>query len=253
VIEALHIPLYEALRAPTRLGIAALMGMALASALAFAEVVSLLDSRLRSVGLRSALPAARVALFGAVVLASYAGYRVQATQTELPWLQGSYPVIPAPAVERADSTIARILREPGGPLLELPVGGKPFPERDHLFAMLRALDHGRPILNGYHGYWPSEFPARMALACRLPDPESLDALRKDTGLEYILVDLDRIDTRSARPRPYYCPPVPGDRPDAQGPSSDAARWQAVLGSGRHDLMLAAVEGKRLLFRVSGQP
>jgi hypothetical protein len=45
-------------------------------------------------------------------------------------------------------------------------------------------------LKGYSSYWPIGFPERMALAGRLPSPDALARLRRDTGLDTILVHGD---------------------------------------------------------------
>src|SRR5207245_10250730 len=80
------------------------------------------------------------------------------------------------------------LRQPGGPHLGLPLGqgGREEP-RSQARAMYRSTFHWRPLLNGYSSYWPSAHPRRMQLARRLPDPDALQALRAETGLEMILV------------------------------------------------------------------
>ena len=90
-----------------------------------------------------------------------------------------------------DSRLIELLKQPGGPLLELPIGpegvgptGLPV---NHARAMYRAIYHGRPVLNGYSSYYPAAFPARMELARRLPDPAALEELHRNTGLEMILV------------------------------------------------------------------
>ena len=141
-----------------------------------------------------------------------------------------------------------VLREPGGPLLELPTAPGPI---HHLDAMHRAMVHGRPILNGFHGYWPATFPARMALACRLPDPDALVTLRRETGLEMVLVHLE--PQPIGRPLgPYACPPLaPGEHPTPDSPAQpfDPAAWEAVARGGRTDLTLVARDGSDLLFRV----
>jgi hypothetical protein len=58
--------------------------------------------------------------------------------------------------------------------------------------------HWRPLVNGYHGYWPAAFPERMRLAAELPDPTALAALRSATGLELILVHVRDLPPGRAR-------------------------------------------------------
>ena len=118
----------------------------------------------------------------------------------------------------------RVFEQPGGPLLELPVGTSPWPQAR---AMYRSIYHHRPLLNGYNGYWPAGFPERMALARRLPDPEALEALRRATHLELVLVHVAECGNSPAR-----------------------AAWTALAArdaGGR--LALVARDGDDLLFRV----
>jgi hypothetical protein len=64
--------------------------------------------------------------------------------------------------------------------------------------MYRSIFHWRPLLNGYSSYWPIGFPERMALAQKLPDPEALEALTRETGLAMILVHLRGIGPAKRR-------------------------------------------------------
>jgi hypothetical protein len=58
---------------------------------------------------------------------------------------------------------------------------------DQARAMFRSIRHRRPLLNGYSSYWPAGWLGRMELAARLPDPEALAVLRRDAGLDAILL------------------------------------------------------------------
>jgi len=168
-------PLYEVIRIPERLGLAALMGTAVLTGVAFAATA-------RAVG-RGRLPATLVML--AVCIGAM--YATCQREIDTPWLAlrplpRSYPLartVPPPAPELMD-----VLARPGGPLLELPAGTHPW---RNAHAMYRAIYHRRPLVNGYSGYWPAGFPERMALADRLPDPDALEALRRETGVELVLV------------------------------------------------------------------
>jgi len=92
--------------------------------------------------------------------------------------------------------ILAILRQPGGPVLEVPIGVKgDWDPSDQARAMLRSTQHWRWILNGYTSYWPKGFPERMALVEKLPDPAALAALRDETHLELIVVHLDDFQRR----------------------------------------------------------
>ena len=213
------VPLLGRIRVPARLGLAGFMGLAVLAGLAFAECTRRLPAGLR------ARPLARVAFAAVVALGMYHGYargygRPVYLRKPLP---SSYPI--APAI--LDSPITRRLREPGGPLLDLPVGPGGVLPMWHTRAMYRSTFHWRPLLNGYDSYWPEAFPGRMALAARLPDADALAALRADTGLAAILVHLGELN------------------------DAERTAWQGVLAGGRADLRLDVRDGDDLLFAVAG--
>jgi hypothetical protein len=83
--------------------------------------------------------------------------------------------------------VLKKLRVPGGPLLELPVREAVDGSHDAARAMYRSTYHWRRLLNGYDGYWPAGFPERMTLARALPDAAALERLRRESGLELVLV------------------------------------------------------------------
>jgi len=83
----------------------------------------------------------------------------------------------------------------GGPLLELPVyERRGFDFRGMLEdarAMYFSTVHWLPLLNGYSGYTPAEYPRLMEAARRLPDPAALATLVRATGLRWILLHRGR--------------------------------------------------------------
>jgi hypothetical protein len=77
-----------------------------------------------------------------------------------------------------------------------------------------------------------DFAARMKIATRLPDPDALAQLQRDTGLAYVLV-------RASEQLPI----------DAKLEPQRAA-WLAIARTGgRSDLTLVAADDQLLLFRV----
>jgi hypothetical protein len=105
-----------------------------------------------------------------------------------PALPAEYPTFRPPA---RDDALVRALGAGEGPVLEIPVrltahGCVP---GYHTRAMYRAIFHRRPLLNGYGGYWPAGFIERMQLASALPDPTALAALRAQTGLATVVVNV----------------------------------------------------------------
>jgi hypothetical protein len=212
------VPLYRTLREPARLGVGGLVGLALLAGLAFAECARRLPAR----GAR----ATRAVLAAALLAVLYADARRGMPAFGHEPRPPRYPLVQAVS---GDTAVVRALREPGGPLLEVPVGLTPYGciPGYHARAMYRAIHHGRPLLNGYSGYWPAGFLERMALAERLPDPAALAALRRDPGLGAILV--------STRDLP---PPL-------------AARWEAAAAARDGALRLVVRDGGDLLFSVGG--
>ncbi len=214
-------PVYQVLRIPSRLGVAALIGLCTLAGAAVAECLRCpLWSRLPH---RPAL----VARAGLVALLAFAMYEDYANAIGRPAavhrmrLPARYPLA---AAISSDAPFLQQLRESGGPLLELPVGPAGFAPLLNAQAMYRSLFHWRPLLNGYSSYWPARFPARMALAERLPDPSALAALRNETGLELILVHTEALG--------------------AEGRAS----WLRRAGGGG-GLRLVGWEGGEMLFRV----
>jgi hypothetical protein len=219
--------LYEVIRQPGRLGVAALVGLALLTGLAFAAVAALLPGERRG----RVVPLVRAAAAGCVVAALYAAY-----VGAVPRLPSAYPtqnaIAPAPLLQAA-------LAVHPGPVLEVPVGPGIIP---HARAMYRAIHHRQPILNGYNGYWPRGFPERMQLACRLPDTDALRTLVRETGLATIIVHVGVWGTPPSKtsPSPYAC----GWEPE---------RWRPEVGRRRATgdvFRLIAVDGQSYVFAVN---
>jgi hypothetical protein len=181
----LELPLVGLLRDPSRIGVGALFGVALLSAVAFAECTRRL-ARVVPVVHPAAVRVA-TALFIVAV-----GARQWFRFDTWPW-SAPYPLV---ATAITDSPVMDALRKPGGPLLELPVD----PAFTHLTerrranafavqarAMFDSIGHWRRLLNGYGGFYPAGFIERMRLAARLPDREALAELRATTGLELVRV------------------------------------------------------------------
>jgi hypothetical protein len=174
------IPLYAMLRQPARLGIGGLMGLSLAAGLGFAACTARIPIRGRS-GVAVATLLAMLA--GSAMYADYQGGGVFGRMP----LPRTYPTW-RPSVPEA---LVQALRAGEGPVIELPVrltthGVDP---GLNARAMYRAIYHRRPLLNGYGGYWPHDFIPRMQLAERLPDPQALAALRAETGLTTVVVNV----------------------------------------------------------------
>jgi hypothetical protein len=210
-IAAQLTPVYTMLRIPERLGIGALMGLAVLAGVAFAECTVPLARR------RDGGVPRRVAATGALVLVLCALYWSAEARRPGPWTPARYGLF-RPVGQ--DAPLLAVVRDSTGPLLELPAENV----WAQAGAVYRSIYHGRPLLNGYSGYWPAGFPERMALARRLPDPSALDELSRTTGLRQILVH-----TASCRPE-------------------ERAAWTALADAGgNQDLALVARDGADVLF------
>ena len=222
------IPVYDVLREPHRLGVVALVGLAVLTGASFVTLVQLLGRRVR--------PAVALALATLVGGALYLDY---ARGFEIPGLHAFEPLplrYPSVRTPRPTPALAQALAARPGPLLELPVGPKTYP---HTEAMYRSIEHRRPVVNGYNGYWPDTFPARMRLACRLPQPQALAKLRRLTGLATILVHPRALDRMPPGRGTYGC----------QLGMPRSAEWRAAAAAGRPDLRLLGDVGGSLLFAV----
>jgi hypothetical protein len=211
------VPLYGTLRESFRLAIPGLMGLSLAAGLGFALVVARLPAR------------GAVAMLSATVLAlvacgeMYREYRAPGP-FEREGLPAEYPLLRPPG---ADDPMVRAVARGSGPLLEVPIGltiHGPVPgyQAD---AMYRAIFHRRPLLNGYGGYWPDGFIARMLRATALPAVDALAVLRRDTGLATVVVNADHLER------------------------SEAASWQRSLENGLPGLEMRGRFGKAVVLDV----
>jgi hypothetical protein len=231
--HAILSPLLAPLRAQDRFGIATLVAGSILAGVAFSQCTTAFSVRYRRV--------AATVLAAAVLGALHGSYM----RPLAPILRTLDPAEPYPTVSAPPATgpIAAALARAGGPVLELPIGPNVTP---HAMAMYRAIHHRRPLLNGYHGYWPAEFPARMALACDLPDPRALAELHRTTGVEHVVVHLASLYAarRTRFPPPYGCPPNPLWDEAPRG--AELQRW---LGMPPAVLEVVAKDGNDVLFRI----
>ena len=79
-------------------------------------------------------------------------------------------------------------------LLELPAGmaaprGKRYADPEYVFW---SLYHNVPLINGYAGYAPANYPLVLNLAAQLPSADALETLRRLTGVRWIVVHLRKL-------------------------------------------------------------
>lgn len=214
---AITTSLYGVVRAPSRLGVAGMMGFCLLFGVAFAEIVRSLDARAPRWP-RAGWVRAVAALVVAVLV-----YRTPPAATSRP---SAYPVQQVP---RLAPSLLHALRAADGPVLDLPLTG---PVTDlpavalNAAAMYRSTRHWRPLLSGYSSYWPATYPERRELIRQLPDIAALRRLVCLTGLRTLLVHLDG----------YAIP--------------QRAEWMRARDGGLPGLGFIAQEGPDVLFTVT---
>jgi hypothetical protein len=181
---------FEVIRATSRLGVAAFIGLCLLAGLGYAEIVRWLRTHVVAPSRR------RVTEAALACLALFLVYSIPPAGA-----RRFAPTYPLQREPRVPARLEAALRSGDGPLLHLPAipagSGWPMPTW-HARAMYRSISHGRPLLNGYASYWPDGFIERMELAERLPDPRALAELVAKTGVALVWVDLDELPRRERR-------------------------------------------------------
>jgi hypothetical protein len=94
------------------------------------------------------------------------------------------PIPLAPRPPAGSPVAAWLAQAPGeGAVVYLPLTN----DRRNTIAMIDALGHGRPIVNGYSGQRPPYFPALVDALAGFPSPEALWSLR-DLGVRFVVAD-----------------------------------------------------------------
>jgi hypothetical protein len=230
------LPAANGIRQPMRLGVLALVGLVTAAGLGWSEIAS----AIHRLGERA--PAGR-RLAPVVVTAGWLAIMVGVHVASAGHRAGDARFLLTPVPDERDEPVMQAIARVGGSVLELPITSP----RDHAAAMYRAIAHRQPLLNGYSGYWPAGFAARMDAACQLPAVDAVRQLQTEAGLALVVVNRahwtprDKFDRRLGVP-PNGCPrALLGEQ-----------RWQAWerIAAGGHPLLeLIARDSDRLLFRV----
>lgn len=162
-----HVPGFDALRAPARLGIFVVFFVALLAARGHAALASSLPSRAR--------PALLAAIAAALLL--------------------EYWVAPLPLVALPNDPppLYRWLADqPRGVVAEFPMpNSHALPGLEPRYAYMSTF-HWMPTLNGYSGYYPNSYIGRLDSLNTLPEAPSLDALAR-YGVRYVIVHPDFYD------------------------------------------------------------
>lgn len=154
---ATKVSAFDAIRAPARFGVVAMLGAGLLAAVAVARLTSSMTPRTRRLS--------------TMVVASL--MMVEYVNAGIPWA-------PAPATS---TSVGRWLRDAPapGPVVYLPIGF----DRENTPYMVEALEHGRPIVNGYSGQRPAFYSAVVEALSALPDVEGL-AMLDELGVRYVV-------------------------------------------------------------------
>jgi hypothetical protein len=216
-------PSLEAIRVPSRLGIAGLVGLGILSGVAFGEIAALVRTRFRHRGLRLTTSILLAALTVTLIYRAYAAnYSTLSGVTLMP---ATYGVQPLPKIPES---FVPVLASSPAPLIEVPLGPDGLAPNAHARAMFHSIAHRHPVLNGYSSYWPAGFAERMIEATRLPAATALGRLVQSTGLGFIWVHTQELN--AAERDSWAAPPAPEAGPPG--------------------LTLAAREGTQLLYVVT---
>jgi hypothetical protein len=156
-----HVPAFDGLRAPARLGIFVIFFLAVLAAHGHAALAKSLDKRLQH---------ALVVVIAAVLLLEY-------------W------VAPLPLVPYTTSSpplYTWLATQPAGVVAEFPMPqANQLPAHEPRFEYL-SIFHHMPLINGYSGYYPDSYLARLERLRRMPDDSALQEL-VGAGVRYVIV------------------------------------------------------------------
>jgi hypothetical protein len=166
-----HVPLFEGLRAPARLGIFVLFFLGVLAAYGHAAIEQML--RVRE---RSRVPPARAFILASAICAAM---MVEYWVAPLPL--AAFPNTPPPLY-------AWLAQQPPGLVVELPVvPAHLLPGEDPRYAYLSTF-HWKPLLNGYSGYYPPSYLANLSRLQPFPGDPSTRVLQR-AGVRYVVVHL----------------------------------------------------------------
>jgi hypothetical protein len=156
-----HIPGFDGLRAPARLGIFVVFFLGVLAAYGHAALAKSLNQRVQH-----ALTAGIVA----VLLLEY-------------WV-APLPLVPYPTT--APPLYSWLAKQPVGVVAEFPMP-QPYETSSHepRFEYL-SIFHHMPLINGYSGYYPDSYLTRLELLRHMPDAAALQTL-VGAGVRYVIV------------------------------------------------------------------
>lgn len=164
------IPGFENIRAPHRWAVLIGLAMPVLAALGVAWLARMLPANRRQLAIASATAAILVSM---------------------PWTRLEVARADGGPSGDADLYVA-LSGLPPGPVLELPwedsLDGLSLDSE----YMLASTKHGRPILNGYTGYWPPSYYLLRRIAAGLPSKAAIEKLARLSGVRWIIVHRSRV-------------------------------------------------------------
>ena len=110
----------------------------------------------------------------------------------IPLLLAEYWVAPVklvPYQNQAPALYSWLARQPPGIVAEFPMPNNAnLPGRDAVYSYMSTF-HWKPLLNGYSGYYPRSYLARLDRLEKFPDFQALESLRDD-DVTYVIVHAD---------------------------------------------------------------
>lgn len=156
-----HVPLFDSLRAPARLGIFVLLFLGVLAAYGYTAIERMLRPRLRI---------AAAAGVCALLMLEY-------------WVA---PLRLVPFPNEAPALHAWLARQPRGVVAEFPMPApNTLPGNDPRYAYLSTF-HWMPTINGYSGYYPQSYIDRLTRLADFPDARATQTLRR-AGVRYVIV------------------------------------------------------------------
>ena len=162
-----YVPVFQGLRALARLGIFVVFFLAVLGGYGYVALAAMLRPGAR--------PALAVGLCAILLLE----YRVR-------------PLTLVPYPNEAPPLYAWLARQPRGVVAEFPMPtAARLPGPDPVYSYLSTF-HWQPLVNGYSGFYPPSYLARLDDVAEFPDLRSMRRLRRD-GVRYLVVHVSRFD------------------------------------------------------------
>lgn len=164
------IPVFSFLRAPGRIGLVVMLGLAVLAAFGIRAV------------LQGFAAPRQIAVVGIIAAAAFVDLR----QVPFDWR-------PARPIPEAYRVLAKL---PRGAVVEFPFYGQRIAFHSHTRYMLNSTVHWQPLVNGYSDHIPIEFRSVAVRLASFPSHDAFDVMR-EYRVRYIVIHRNRYDRVSA--------------------------------------------------------